>query len=60
MKLTVTPLDMLETRFTLMTIIYMRVLVDVHVPTLVQFLVGQTTHLVEHGHCPMSSRYFPH
>ena len=27
-------------------------------PTVVQYLVGQTTHLV--GCCPMSSRYFPH
>ena len=29
-----------------------------HVPTLVQYLVGQTTHLVEH--CPMSYHYFSH
>ena len=29
-----------------------------HVPTLVQYLVGQTTHLV--GHCLMSYHYFPH
>ena len=29
-----------------------------HVPTLVNYLVRQTTHLV--GHCPMSYRYFPH
>ena len=29
-----------------------------HVPKLVQYLVGQTTHLV--GHCPMFYRYFPH
>ena len=29
-----------------------------HVPTLVQYLVGQTAHLV--GHCPMSYSYFPH
>ena len=29
-----------------------------HVPTLVQYLVEQTTHLV--GHCPMSYCYFPH
>ena len=59
MKLTVTPLER-PSRVKRQGLHYhVCVLMDVlpkHVPTLVQCLVGQRTHLV--GHCPMSYHYF--
>ena len=59
MKLTVTPLER-PSRDKRQGLHY-RVCVQVdvvskHVPTLVQYLVGQTTHLV--GHCPTSTVNF--
>ena len=61
MKLTVTPLERPSRTKRQVLHYHIYVWVDAlskHVPTLVQYLVGQTTHLV--GHCPMSYSYFPH
>ena len=61
MKLTVTPLERPSRAKRQGLHYHVCVGVDVlskHVPTLVQYLVGQTTHLV--GRCPMSYHYFPH
>ena len=58
MKLTVTPLERPSHAKRQSLHYHIRVLVDVlskHIPTVMQYLVGQTTHLV--GHC---YRYFPH
>ena len=61
MKLTVTPLEKSSGAKRQGLHYHICIEVDVlskHVHTLVQYLVGQTTHLVRH--CPMSYRYFPH
>ena len=61
MKLTVIPLERSSRARRHGLHYHICVRVDVlskHVPTLVQYLVGQTTHLV--GHCPIPYRYFPH
>ena len=61
MKLTVTPLERPSRAKRQGLHYHICVQVDVlskHVPTLVQCLVGQTTHFV--GHYPMSYRYVLH
>ena len=60
MKITVTPLKRPSRDKRQGLHYHICIRVDVlfqHVPTLVQYLVEQTTHLV--GHCSMSYRYFP-